>query len=180
MSQNSSRWIALLGLLAVAGYQNRDKIGQVLGQMTGGGQSPGLPPSGPAPSLPGNTAAPSQQAGGGLLGGLRDMLGGAAASAGAGTLTGGLNDILERFNTAGHGDVAQSWVQDGPQREPSTGALESVLGEDAIGALTKQTGLSRDELLARLKSILPHAVDHLTPDGRVPSEAEVATLLGRT
>lgn len=177
MSQNSSRWIALLGLLAVAGYQNRDKIGQVLGQLGGGGQPAGNPPSGPTP-LPGTTAAPSQQAGGGLLGGLRDMLGG--ATAGAGTLTGGLNDILERFNNAGHGDVAQSWVQDGPSREPSTGALESTLGEDAISALTRQTGLSRDELLARLKSVLPQAVDHLTPDGRVPSEAEVATLFGRT
>ena len=27
----STKWIALLGLLAVAGYQNRDKIAEMLG-----------------------------------------------------------------------------------------------------------------------------------------------------
>ncbi len=35
MSSSSSRWLALLGLLAVAGYQNRDKLGQLLGQASG-------------------------------------------------------------------------------------------------------------------------------------------------
>ena len=37
--------------------------------------------------------------------------------------------------------------------------------------LAKQTGLSRNELLARLSRELPDAVDKYTPQGRLPTEA---------
>ena len=36
----SSRMLALLGLLAVAGYQHRDKLSGLLGGFTGAGRSP--------------------------------------------------------------------------------------------------------------------------------------------
>ena len=188
MSTNSSRWIALLGLLAIAGYQNRDKLGQIFGQMTGGASPAGgqIPPtggqtstagSGTAPSIP--QSAPAQSAGGGLLDGLRNIFTGGSSAAAGGGLAGGLSEILEQFNRAGHGEVANSWVKDGPEREPTTGELENALGEDGIDALTKQTGLSRDELLNRLKAVLPAAVDQLTPEGRLPTPAEAAGFFGR-
>jgi uncharacterized protein YidB (DUF937 family) len=196
MSSNSSRWIALLGLLAIAGYQNRDKLGHIFGQATGGapaggGQVPPAgnpPPSGNASSTP---QVPSAQGGigGGLLDDLRNIFTGgsgstagtaspAAAGAGGG-LAGSISDILNQFNQAGHGDIANSWVKDGPERQPTTGQVESALGEDAIDALTKQTGLSRDELLNRLKAVLPAVVDQLTPEGRLPTPAEAAGFFGR-
>jgi uncharacterized protein YidB (DUF937 family) len=194
MSSNSSRWIALLGLLAIAGYQNRDKLGQIFGQVTGNAGSAGggggpIPPIGGQSSTAGTGSAPpipqpppAQSAGGGLLDGLRNIftggMGGSPASAGGG-LAGGLSEILEQFNRAGHGDVANSWVKDGPERQPTTNELENALGEDGIDALTKQTGLSRDELLNRLKAVLPAAVDQLTPEGRLPTEAEAAGFFGR-
>ena len=166
MSSNSSRWIALLGLLAIAGYQNRDKLGQIFGGGSGSSAHPpvgtGIPPIGGTASVPQPAPAPAQSAGGGLLDGLRNVFtGGGGAVAAGGGLLGGLSEVLDRFNNAGHGDVANSWVKDGPARQPTTGELENALGEDGIDALTKQTGLSRDELLARLKSILPAAVDQL-------------------
>jgi uncharacterized protein YidB (DUF937 family) len=190
MSSNSSRWIALLGLLAIAGYQNRDKLGQILGQATGGAPAGGgpVPPAGnPMPS--GTTSSVPQMpqsSGGGLLDGLRNIFTGgspgaetpAAAGTGGG-LAGSISDILNQFNQAGHGDVANSWVKDGPERQPTTGQLESAIGEDAIGALTKQTGLSRDELLDRLKAVLPAAVDQFTPEGRLPTPTEAAGFFGR-
>jgi uncharacterized protein YidB (DUF937 family) len=37
-----------------------------------------------------------------------------------------------------------------------------------------QSGLSRDELLTGLSQHLPDVVDHLTPDGRLPTDDEVA------
>ena len=36
---------------------------------------------------------------------------------------------------------------------------------------------SRDELLAGLSQHLPDVVDHLTPDGRLPTEEEAARLI---
>src|SRR5262249_10227245 len=76
----STRMTALLALLAVAGYQNRDKLGEMFGRITGG---PG--PSGPMPGAnPG-----SAQSGGGLGGLLGNLFGG-----GAGNLSGGLGDLI--------------------------------------------------------------------------------------
>jgi len=37
-----------------------------------------------------------------------------------------------------------------------------------------QSGLSRQELLDGLSQYLPGVVDHLTPDGRLPTERELA------
>ena len=38
--------------------------------------------------------------------------------------------------------------------------------------LSKQTGLSREELVSRLCRELPDAVDKYTPEGRLPTEAD--------
>jgi uncharacterized protein YidB (DUF937 family) len=151
----SSRMTALLALLAVAGYQNRDKLGEMLGRVTGqgpGGGSPGL--------------GASASGFGGLLGGL---FGGGGQG-----MSGGLGDLIGNITGNGHGDVANSWVQSGPNKELDTPQLEQALGSDTIQQLTSQTGLSREELLSRLKSVLPTAVDKLTPQGRLPTEAETA------
>jgi uncharacterized protein YidB (DUF937 family) len=40
---------------------------------------------------------------------------------------------------------------------------------DVLATLVQQTGLSQEELLARLSKELPTAVDNYTPDGRLPS-----------
>jgi uncharacterized protein YidB (DUF937 family) len=77
----------------------------------------------------------------------------------------------------GHGEAARSWVQNGPNRELNANELGSALGPEAIGQLTNRTGLSRDDLLARLKTVLPTAVDQLTPEGRVPTQTEASDLL---
>ena len=37
-----------------------------------------------------------------------------------------------------------------------------------LAALEQQTGLSQEELLARLSRELPNVVDKYTPDGRIP------------
>jgi uncharacterized protein YidB (DUF937 family) len=157
----SSRMTALLALLAVAGYQNRDKLGEILGNITG--QKPGSPGASPT-------------GGGGLGGLLGGLLGGAGAGGGlaGGGLAGGLGDLIENITKSGHGEAAKSWVETGPNKDMDTAELEEALGSDTIGQLAAQTGLSRDELLSRLKSVLPTAVDRLTPAGRLPTESEAA------
>ena len=157
---NSSRMLALLGLLAVAGYQNRDKLSGLLGRFTSQGGTGGQSPGG---------------ANGGFLDGLQSAFGGAGASGGG--LADGLKDLIDRFTGNGQQEVARSWVETGPNQQPTAFQLEQALGEDTISALTVQTGLSRAELLSRLQSVLPTAVDSLTPDGRLPdvgARAEIA------
>jgi uncharacterized protein YidB (DUF937 family) len=109
--------------------------------------------------------------GGGLLSSLQATLGGRARGSG---ILGGLSELIDRFTGQGHGEVAKSWVETGPNREPTTSQLETALGGDTIQALTQQTGLSRDELLSRLSKVLPTAVDKMTPEGRLPTESEAS------
>lgn len=169
----SSKMTALLGLLAVAGYQNRHRLGEMFAQATGRNPSgPDSDAQGGGGGLLGRMLGGSSQGqeGGGLLGGLL----GAGGSSPAGVLSGGLSELVERFTGSGHADVAKSWVAAGPNREIDTQQLEQALGQDTIDSLTQQTGLSREELLSRLKTVLPSAVDKLTPEGRLPSETEVS------
>jgi uncharacterized protein YidB (DUF937 family) len=164
MSRGFPSMTALLGLLAVAGYQNRDKIAEMLGGLgqNKGGTAPG------APAAPGASGGLT-----GVLEQLRGSLGGGGASAG-GFLSGGLGELIDRFKQNGQGATADSWVGTGPNRPVTPPQLEQAIGPDVLATLEKQTGLSRDELLARLARELPDAVDKYTPQGRLPSEAELS------
>ena len=160
MSRGMPSMIALLGLLAVAGYQNRDKIAEMLG---GQRQDPG----GPAPkNAPGGL--------GGVLGNLGGVLGGASAGS---VLSGGLRDLIERFRQNGQGQAADSWVSRGPNQPVGPAQLEQAIGPDVLNTLSQQTGLSQQELLSRLTRELPEAVDKFTPEGRLPTEDEAARLI---
>ncbi len=154
MSRGFPSMTALLGLLAVAGYQNRDKIAEMLGGL---GQS--------APGTAGQGGL------GGLLGQLRGSLGGAGAG---GLLSGGLGELVDRFRQSGQGDTADSWIGTGPNKPVTEPQLEQAIGPEVLDTLSKQTGFSREELLARLSRELPNAVDRYTPQGRIPTEAELS------
>lgn len=159
---------ALLGVLAVAGYQNRDKIGELLNGLRN-------------PSQPGPDGQP--QSGGGLgdlLGGLAGSgqtgaggLGGGGAAAGGG-LGGSLGELLRQFQEKGHGETANSWVQPGDNRPVDDRELTDVLGPEVLDDLAARTGLSPEEILTRLSRDLPTAVDDLTPNGQLPSDDETS------
>lgn len=152
MSRGFPSMTALLGLLAVAGYQNRDKIAEML--RGAGSRAPGTP----------------DQAG--QQGGLGGLLGGLGGAGLGGFIGGGLGELMESFKQQGQGDVAESWVGTGPNKPIAPEQLEQAIGPDVLATLTQQTGLSREELLSRLATTLPEAVDKYTPEGRLPDATE--------
>ncbi|SDI91520.1 MULTISPECIES: YidB family protein [Bradyrhizobium] len=141
-----------------------------------GGSQPGAAPTqAPPTKLPGNVTASLPGGGGGLSDVLKGGLGGLLAGGAAGSvISGGLGDLLNQFQQKGHGDTANSWVSNGPNKQIAPGDLANALGADQIESLSAQSGLSRDELLSGLSKYLPDVVNHLTPDGRVPNENEVS------
>ncbi len=154
MSRGFPSMTALLGLLAIAGYQNRDKLSEMIGGLGGS-----------ASGAPGGAGGAS----GGLPSGLGGLLGGLGGAGAGGLLSGGLGELMERFQQNGHGETAESWVGTGPNKEVAPPQLEQAIGPDVLATLSQQTGLSREELLARLSRELPQAVDKYTPDGRIPT-----------
>lgn len=94
-----------------------------------------------------------------------------------GVLSGGLRDLIDRFKQTGHALAAESWVNAGPNQTLGSDHLEQAIGPEVLATLTEQTGLSREELLARLTRELPDAVDRLSPQGRLPTEEEAGGLI---
>lgn len=152
MNRGFPSMTALLGLLAIAGYQNRDKIAEMLAGLGG------KPEAG-------------KDGLGGLLAQLKTSLGGAGAG---GILSSGLGELLDRFKKSGQGETAESWVKTGSNKPCTPSQLEQAVGPEVLDSLSKQTGLSREELVSRLCRELPDAVDKYTPQGRLPTEAELA------
>jgi uncharacterized protein YidB (DUF937 family) len=141
----------------------------------GGSQPSAAPAPTPAPSP--NTV--NAGLGGDLSGGLGDLLkgglGGLLAGGAAGSvISGGLGDLLKQFQQNGHGDTANSWVGKGENKPIAPGDLASALGANQIDSLASQSGLSRDDLLSGLSRYLPGVIDHLTPEGRLPTEKELS------
>ena len=173
--------MALLGLIAYKAYKS----------FSGGSDTPS-----PAPSPRGTTAATDPGAGGlgGLLGGLfggsatprgaapggslGDVMGGLlGGGAAGGVLANGLGNLVRDLQNSGQGRAVQSWVGTGPNQAITPEALEDALGPQAIDALAKQTGMNRDDLLEGLAQHLPDVVDHLTPQGRLPTEQETSRMM---
>jgi uncharacterized protein YidB (DUF937 family) len=136
---------ALLGLLAIAGYQNRDKLAELFRRSTvRQGQAAR------------RRVGPGRLASGTSMGGL---------------LSGGLRDLVESFKSSGKGEIADSWVRTGPNKPISPQELEGAISPEVWATLSEHTGLSRQELLSRLSRELPEAVDKYTPEGRLPAPA---------
>jgi uncharacterized protein YidB (DUF937 family) len=131
-------------------------------------------------SQPGAAPAPAPSPAGGASGGglddiLKGNLGGLLAGGAAGSvISGGLGDLLKQLQQSGHGETANTWVGPGQNKPIAPGDLAKALGADQINGLMSQTGLSRDDLLSGLSQQLPGVIDHLTPNGRLPTENEVS------
>ena len=155
-----------MAILALLAYKAVKHIG-------GGSQPHPAPAPVPSPNTV-NAGLPGGMGGGLgdlLKGGLGGLLGGAAAG---GVISGGLGDLLKQFQQQGQSEVADSWVGKGDNKSIAPGDLGKALGVDQINALTSQTGLSRDELLDGLSRYLPGVIDHLTPEGRLPTDGELS------
>ena len=148
-------------------------LDQVLGGVVGGSNRSSMGGAGAAALLPILMSMLSGRGGMGGAGGLGGLVGGLAGGASQAGMGGGLGGLLNQLTQAGHGDVANSWVGSGPNREIAPHQLEEALGRDRIEDLSRQTGMGRDDLLSQLSTMLPHAVDQLTPQGRLPNDDEM-------
>ncbi len=159
MSKSTPSLIALLGLVAIAGYQNRGRISEMLNDAQKGAAAPG------------NTGQPAHGStdSGGFLSEIGKLFGTGTAP---GTLSAGLGDLVNRFKDAGRTAPADSWVSTEPNMPMDVLDLEAAIGPETLDELRQKTGLSRHDLLQRLNAALPEVVNRFTPGGRLPTEAE--------
>ena len=80
---------------------------------------------------------------------------------------GGVEGIMNQFETQGLGSTVKTWVQDGPNAPITADHVHKAFGEQTINDLAAKAGMSPQELAAKLAQVLPHTVDALTPNGAV-------------
>ena len=98
----------------------------------------------------------------------------AAPDEGHGGLLGGLGGLVDKLQKGGLGNVVNSWVGPGQNQPVSPNQLGPALGPDIIKTLAQRSGLSEEELIRQLSQVLPGLVDKLTPNGRLPTLAELS------
>jgi uncharacterized protein YidB (DUF937 family) len=94
-----------------------------------------------------------------------------------GSVLDGLGGLIDQFQKKGLGEVVDSWVKRGKNKDVAPDQVTVALGGDVVDELSRRTGLSRDEVVTELARMLPNVVDKLTPDGRVPTRQEIMRLM---
>jgi uncharacterized protein YidB (DUF937 family) len=79
----------------------------------------------------------------------------------------GLAGILHQ---GGLGEAVQSWIGNGANQPVSAEQLGQALQNGGLGSVVQEAagklGVDPGQLIGQLSQVLPHAVDHLTPDGQ--------------
>lgn len=95
-------------------------------------------------------------------------------NAGMGGMAGGLGGLLSQFENAGLGNIAQSWVGNGPNQSVSPQQLQDVFGHKQVQDMASHAGMQPGDFLSQLSQHLPNAVNGMTPNGRLPDEGTVS------
>ena len=166
-----------------------DFLGQILGSVLGhtsGGQQESPGDSGGLSGLGGGL--------GGVLGNVFGRgsdqedggIGGVAPAGGKGALVamllplamqwvqrnGGVGAVLDKFKQQGYSQQAASWVSTDENQPVDAQAVSEVIGTDELSRLSQQLGVPHEQVASGLADILPQVVNHLTPAGDVPQNAD--------
>lgn len=85
---------------------------------------------------------------------------------------GGIGAVLQRFQQQGYSQQAASWVSTGENQPVDAQAVTDVVGAQDLSKLSQQLGVPHEEVASGLAQILPQVVNHLTPEGDVPANAD--------
>jgi uncharacterized protein YidB (DUF937 family) len=90
---------------------------------------------------------------------------------GSGGGQGGLSAIVAKLQQAGLGDQVKSWIGTGQNLPITAQQLQEVLGSDTVKQLAARFNIPVDQLSQVLAQQLPAAVDHASPEGKLPHTA---------
>lgn len=127
-----------------------------------------------------------------VIGGVLNNMGsgtGAQGGAGGGDImqmvmglmqqNGGLAGLVEMFNKVGLSQQAASWVGTGDNLPVSADQISSALGSGPLADLASKFGIDPQQLSGSLAQYLPDVVNQLTPQGRLPDNANDTDALGQ-
>lgn len=122
------------------------------------------------------------------IGSVMNNLGGAAGTQAGGNpmlqmvmgliqQNGGLGGLVDMLTRNGLGQQAASWVGTGANQAVSADQLGQALGSGPLADLAGRFGIDPQALGGQLAQYLPEVVNQLTPEGRLPDNANSNDLL---
>src|SRR5262249_47044285 len=100
---------------------------------------------------------------------------------------GGVSGLLSRFQNAGLGDTAQSWVSTGANQPITSEHIQQVFSGQELTDWAGKLGIPPEMISTLLAQVPPQVVDHCTPKGewrrtearvQEAGEAEAPGLMG--
>jgi uncharacterized protein YidB (DUF937 family) len=91
---------------------------------------------------------------------------------------GGLPGLVSAFQEQGLGGVVSSWVGTGTNEAVAPQQVQSVVGDSQIEDVAAKLGISKEDASTKIAQLLPGIIDHLTPNGQVPSSGSNILELG--
>jgi uncharacterized protein YidB (DUF937 family) len=88
---------------------------------------------------------------------------------------GGIDGLVKKLQQSGMGDIAESWIGTGENRNINPDQLANALGKDQVDAVARQADIPESQGASVLSQILPAVIDKLTPDGKPPESSSLAT-----
>jgi uncharacterized protein YidB (DUF937 family) len=82
---------------------------------------------------------------------------------------GGVQGVVSQLQNQGLGETVRSWVGTGNNLPISAEQIQQAFGSGPLQELAAKFGMDPQVLAQKLSEVLPHAVNHLTPGGNVPS-----------
>lgn len=79
---------------------------------------------------------------------------------------GGVQGLVDQFKQQGLGATINSWVGVGQNDPIAPEQVHQAIGPDFIKELAAKAGMSPDDLAKKLVTVLPAAIDKLTPNGK--------------
>jgi uncharacterized protein YidB (DUF937 family) len=142
-------------------------LGDILGGLLGSGGA-GKSVDDIIGALSGGGGAGSGAGGGmgGLLGSLVPLVGGLLAG-------GGLQKVLGNLQANGLAAKAESWVGTGENQPLSAADAEKAVGPDDLKQIAAKLGVPEEKAAEALAQVLPTVIDKVSPDGKLPPEAEL-------
>ena len=90
---------------------------------------------------------------------------------------GALSDLTSKFQSAGLGNILQSWIGSGQNLPISADQVSKVLGAGTVADLAKKAGIGEGETTSALASLLPQVIDKVSPGGKVPAANDLGGAL---
>jgi uncharacterized protein YidB (DUF937 family) len=92
---------------------------------------------------------------------------------------GGMGAVLDKFKQKGMAPQAQSWVSKGPNQNIDGQSVEQVVGHEELREMAQRLGVPEQQVAQAFAEIMPEMVDKLTPEGRLPQQADEVLDEGR-